>query len=133
MGESVFKLNIDYEFSSVECYKCSALFAVSRDLHQNWRNHGNTFYCPVCGSPQAYTKTRIQRMQEQLEQKERQLHQERERVEFLNRQISAQKGQNTKLKNRIAKGVCPCCKRSFKNLERHMKSKHPDYASDGND
>lgn len=26
---------------------------------------------------------------------------------------------------RVQNGVCPCCNRSFWNLERHMKSKHP--------
>jgi hypothetical protein len=23
--------------------------------------------------------------------------------------------------------VCPCCQRSFQNLSRHMKTKHPEY------
>lgn len=34
---------------------------------------------------------------------------------------------------RIAAGVCPCCRRSFTDLARHMSSQHPDYAgiSDG--
>lgn len=24
---------------------------------------------------------------------------------------------------------CPCCNRTFQNLQRHMTSKHPDYVS----
>lgn len=39
----------------------------------------------------------------------------------------AQKGQNTRLKNRIAAGVCPCCNRSFQNVARHMAGQHPDF------
>lgn len=38
------------------------------------------------------------------------------------------KGVVTRTRNRIANGVCPCCDRSFTNLQRHMASKHPDYA-----
>jgi uncharacterized membrane protein len=30
-------------------------------------------------------------------------------------------------KTRAAAGVCPCCNRSFVNMQRHMATKHPDY------
>jgi len=32
-----------------------------------------------------------------------------------------------KLKKRAAAGSCPCCQRNFGNLQRHMKTKHPDF------
>lgn len=28
---------------------------------------------------------------------------------------------------RVAKGVCPCCNRSFTDVRKHMKSKHPEW------
>jgi hypothetical protein len=31
------------------------------------------------------------------------------------------------LHRRVGNGVCPCCSRSFTNLKRHIRSKHPDY------
>jgi DNA repair exonuclease SbcCD ATPase subunit len=31
------------------------------------------------------------------------------------------------LKARIKNGICPCCKRSFVQLARHMATKHPEY------
>ena len=31
-------------------------------------------------------------------------------------------------KNRVAASVCPCCKKTFKQLAAHMKNKHPNYA-----
>ncbi len=34
----------------------------------------------------------------------------------------------TKVKKRAANGVCPCCNRTFSDLARHMKAKHPDFA-----
>jgi hypothetical protein len=33
----------------------------------------------------------------------------------------------TRIKKRVAAGVCPCCNRSFKDLARHMAGQHPDY------
>lgn len=44
--------------------------------------------------------------------------------------LIAEKGAKTKLKKRIANGMCPCCKRSFQNLGRHMKTQHPQYTRD---
>ena len=38
-----------------------------------------------------------------------------------------EKAAKTRIKNRVSKGVCPCCTRSFTNLQRHMASQHPDY------
>lgn len=32
-----------------------------------------------------------------------------------------------RLRRRTAAGVCPCCNRSFVQLARHMKTKHPDH------
>jgi len=53
---------------------------------------------------------------------------QRERAERTERRLSAQKGVTTRIKNRVANGVCPCCKRSFTDLRRHMETKHPKYA-----
>jgi hypothetical protein len=46
------------------------------------------------------------------------------------KQLRAAKGQMTKLKQRVANGVCPCCHRSFVNLHRHMAGQHPDYTKE---
>jgi hypothetical protein len=35
----------------------------------------------------------------------------------------------TRIRNRIAAGVCPCCTRTFKNVARHIKDKHPTYVA----
>lgn len=43
------------------------------------------------------------------------------------RRAAALKGVVTKIKKRIANGVCPCCNRTFADVKRHMKSQHPNY------
>lgn len=44
--------------------------------------------------------------------------------------MHAARGQVTRLKNRAAAGVCPCCNRTFHQLVRHMAAKHPDFAAE---
>jgi hypothetical protein len=44
------------------------------------------------------------------------------------RSLAAQKGVTTRIKRRVANGVCPCCKRTFQDLARHMAGQHPGYA-----
>lgn len=43
------------------------------------------------------------------------------------KQLEVRKGLLTRMKNRVGNGVCPCCNRHFKNLQGHMKTKHPEF------
>lgn len=67
-----------------------------------------------------YAKNRAARLAADLEQTRAHLH--------------GQKSLATRMKNernvareRAAAALCPCCNRSFKQLRRHMASKHPNY------
>lgn len=121
------------------CYKCKAPIALPEDLYTAaHRSSAITFYC-AHGHPQHYPegpteadKLRAERdrlKQEQAYYEDR-LRDEREARERAERSTTALKGQVTKLKNRAAAGVCPCCTRSFENLKRHMATKHPDFTSE---
>lgn len=35
-----------------------------------------------------------------------------------------------KANRRASAGACPCCQRSFSNMARHMKTKHPDFIAE---
>jgi hypothetical protein len=37
------------------------------------------------------------------------------------------RGKLTRVEKRASAGVCPCCNRTFQQLARHMKSKHPEF------
>jgi hypothetical protein len=131
-----------YEDLVVEhCCKCGMPFAmpavVQRELIEHSRASDQptkSFYCPV-GHEQCYTgKTEAQRLREEKETLERRLrwaresdHRNRERAAKAERSAAAQKGVTTRLKKRVANGVCPCCKRTFADLARHMAGQHPGY------
>jgi hypothetical protein len=40
------------------------------------------------------------------------------------------KGALIKQKKRVGNGACPCCKRTFSALARHIKTQHPDFTCD---
>lgn len=94
-----------------ECYKCHITFAMPADFQRRCRDDGGTFWCPSA---------------------EARVTHERDQRQAAERSASAYKGRVTRLKNRAAAGICPCCTRHFENLHRHMSTKHPDFAeSDG--
>jgi hypothetical protein len=120
-------------FETISCYKCSCMFAVPRSVRRRWLDSGSTFYCPN-GHDQHYTESSVQKLEKQLaeERRRREFAQNnaaaeraaRERTERSNRAI---RGATTRIRNRIKNGVCPCCTRTFVNLQRHMQTQHPDF------
>jgi hypothetical protein len=105
---------------------CGIHLAVPANLLRNARNNGTTgIYCPL--GHQFYFDSENEKLRKQL-QRERdraaRLAAQRDQAEASAR---AHKGAATKARKRAAAAVCPCCKRSFVQLRRHMAAKHPDY------
>jgi hypothetical protein len=119
------------------CATCGIYYAVSEQWQKEKVRTKGTFYCPNGCCREFRGENEEERLRKALEQEKEVARRLREsaldyknRAEAINRQLIAAKGQQTKLKKRIANGVCPCCKRSFCNLSRHMKSQHPDFVEE---
>lgn len=120
------------------CCACSMAYAMPADFQRRRRDDHVNFYCPA-GHPQHYygkteaekQRERAERLQRQVEAREADIRTEQRRLESERRAHAATKGQLTKTKKRIANGVCPCCNRTFANLERHMTGQHPGYMQAG--
>lgn len=96
------------------------------------RSHRN-FYCTVCGTSNYWPdKSDLEKMEIKLNTMKDQRDTVRQSLKYVKRSLVAHKGHTTRLKNRIAAGVCPCCQRTFQNLARHMKCKHPKYTLNEN-
>jgi hypothetical protein len=112
---------------------CGVIFGIEQTYDDILRRSHKSFYCPN-GHGQHYSgKSDVELAREDAEQARRQRDYERERNGRLEsdlrserHKVAAERGAKTKLKKRIAHGVCPCCKRTFANVARHMKSKHPE-------
>lgn len=120
----------------MECMHCQSPFAMSHVKYDRCMESGEKFFCPN-GHESHFGENKNARLKKQVAQLESDRDYERDRAnrhaaradttEFRRR---AQVGVTTRLKNRIAKGVCPCCNRTFADLARHMKTKHPKYPGD---
>lgn len=111
---------------------CGIVVAVPANLYRQARNHtGRQIYCPL-GHTFHYTQTyeeRYERERELRAEAERQAAAARDLLKAEERSHSATRGQLTRTRKRASAGVCPCCNRTFQQLARHMKTKHPDFAA----
>lgn len=132
-----FALQYNLYFESEECCSCHAPFMMTQDSRKRLINNHGTFWCPYCGTSQHYYgKTKEQKLKEELarerERKEAALRRANEANQRADEQAAkAEVATKSKqrIKNRIKHGICPCCNRTFKNLQRHMKTKHKDFVS----
>ncbi len=111
----------------ISCTECGIQWGVPEHFHKQRYDSGDAFYCPN-GHGRAYTESEVSRLQKQIERDGRVHQRTRAHLEDERRSHWATKGNATKLKDRIAKGMCPCCRRPFTNLRKHMGTKHPGYA-----
>lgn len=106
------------------CAECGMHFAMPDQYERKRSDDHKNFYCPAGHSnyfPGESDKEKIARLQ-------------REKAHALDLRDSAIRAKDdaeakaARLKKRVNAGVCPCCKRTFKQLAAHMKHQHPDYA-----
>jgi phage terminase Nu1 subunit (DNA packaging protein) len=120
------------------CGQCGVVFALPRTLDDANFKAGSTktWYCPN-GHGRVYRESKADKLERELQQERQRLDQARADANFqrtmraaAERSARAARGQVTKIKNRVSKGVCPCCNRYFANLHRHMTTQHPDYTAE---
>lgn len=127
-------LNFNQQLVTETCYKCGVVFAVPSYLQKMRREDKESFWCPN-GHPQVYAESESDRLRRQLEEQKRSTEwwknsaaSKDSQLKGANIQLGKVKAKLKRTETRVGHGVCPCCNRSFVNMQRHMKTKHPDYA-----
>lgn len=125
------------ELSVINCGECGGTYAINDRYRKQKAQQGGGWNCPYCKCNWGYwsdNDTEIGRLKNQLKSAEKRVEwaengrrKAQQRAERTERRRRAEKAAKTRIKNRVAKGVCPCCNRHFENLHRHMQTKHPDY------
>jgi len=129
-------INATVALITEECCNCHMVFAVPRDFYEQARNNTEVwFYCPR-GHQQHYSKSRLAELQEevnrekdfrqQAERRAREIAKERDHHWTERKKL---KTRHTHLIQRVKNGVCPCCHRSFVNMQRHIASEHPGFTA----
>ncbi len=118
------------------CCRCKTPFAMDEATHTaaNRGKESFQFYCPY-GHSQHYVTgdSELDIMRRDRDRLKQQMAERDDRIKELKGErdhetarVTAYKGRVTRLKNRAAAGLCPCCNRHFDNLQRHIASKHKD-------
>lgn len=110
------------------CCKCGMTFGLPNSLQTRLRRTHDGFYCPHGHRQYYFSESDVEQANRKLQQERAAHDQTRAGLRDTERSLRATKGVVTRTKRRIANGVCPCCKRSFANVKRHMEKKHPEYA-----
>ncbi len=121
----------------INCGICGGTYALSKRYVGIKREQGGSWTCPYCKTGWGYSESEIDKLKEQLDAQKNATKNQRLRkeelfneCEKLKRSRNGMKGVLRREQNRLARvknGTCPCCKRHFKNLERHMKGQHPNF------
>lgn len=127
------------------CYRCQEPIWLEKAHEAVLRRSRATFHC-LWGHGQVFAESeteadKLRRERDRLKQEAARLEEEkrgawatanrqRELREAAERRASAARGQVTRLKNRAAAGVCPCCNRTFSDLQRHMATKHKGFIAE---
>lgn len=115
------------QFVTEECCSCGMPFAMTADFRRRRLNDRKDWYCPR-GHAQHYTgKSEAQKLRDQLSRTERRLEAESGRASLLEGQRDNLQRSYGRMRERVKNGVCPCCNRTFQNLLRHMRTKHPEF------
>jgi hypothetical protein len=129
--------NITYSgvLRALTCGACGMPFGLPSAFLEARQSDGALFHCPN-GHRIGYGESDADRLRREKADLERRMKWKQDAIDSLYAQrttlehrVAAQKGVTTKLKKRIANGVCPCCKRTFADLHRHMSGQHPDYVA----
>lgn len=121
-----YALPVTVQMTDMTCGECGIQFAVPESWRAEKQRTGNGWFCPN-GHSRVYSESDEKKARNALEE-ERKRH-----VSTLARLNEAEaaerkaKAEIKRMKSRASAGVCPCCNRTFQQLLRHMKIKHPNH------
>lgn len=122
-------LTLAVQLQSVDCGECGGVYAINERYHQKCAQEGKSWTCPYCNVGWGFeNRGENARLKAELEaEKVRKVRALAEANEQRSRAIRAEESRE-RLKRRVKAGACPCCKRSFVALARHIANKHPEFS-----
>lgn len=125
------------ELTITSCW-CGIRLAIPSDLYTHAYNNGQVVFCPL-GHEFVWKETEAQRLAKKLKTAQAaakfawaSASAARDQRDAANRTAAAYRGHLTRLRNKIANGVCPVpgCKRHFDNIQAHIATVHGAWAEE---
>jgi ribosomal protein L37AE/L43A len=102
---------VGINLESTTCW-CGISFAIPANLYRHLQDVGGDVFCPK-GHSGSYGETENAKLRKQVAE-----------IEFQKRQVLEDNGRLERKLKRVENGCCPHCQRHFKNLARHIQTKH---------
>lgn len=114
----------------VRCGACDTRFKISKELHDDLVRTKQTWHCPV-GHVRIFRDgderdRKIQQLQNELESANSRAARQESQIRSLKITKGKVEAKLRRTETRIHAGVCPHCNRTFQNVARHMRTKHPE-------
>lgn len=117
------------DMTAMECGKCGISFHVPEIWRSEKQRNGDGWYCPN-GHSRVYKESDAEKNARLLKEEQERHQRTLDRANRLNAENLELMKKATRLQKRIKAGVCPCCKRTFRQLAAHMHAKHPEFAKE---
>jgi hypothetical protein len=118
---------------------CGIVYGIPKEFRDSLYKNGGSYYCPN-GHILSWHETDADRERKQRQAAEQRAKQaeaaaarQRRRADAERRSAIALRGHLTRMRNRIANGVCPvpgCHRSGFVQVMRHLSSKHSDWLAE---
>ena len=120
-----YALPVTVQMTDMQCGECGIQFAVPEGWRAEKQRTGGGWYCPN-GHFRVYRESDADRYKRLWSAEEARHKATLARCNEATAALAESKAELRRHKTRVNNGVCPCCNRTFVNLQRHMKTKHPD-------
>lgn len=118
---------IQIEITAIHCIICGVYFGIEEEHRKRLLETKENFYCPGGHTQHYISKTRVEQLQEELNAKSSELTRARTETLALKMKCESVEKEFIRHRRRASAGTCPCCQRTFSNMARHMKTKHPEF------
>jgi hypothetical protein len=118
-------VNKTVQYELLHCGACDIDFGVPAEFKKDRLEDGATWYCPR-GHPRVFRESDLDRTRKLLEEANRKNSVLATDLTKARTEAAKVTKEKARLMKRVQRGVCPCCNRSFPNLQRHMATKHPE-------
>ena len=120
-------LHTTTDFEIIRCAKCGVEFGMLKHLETKRREDGADFWCPN-GHVLTFGDSWVDQLRRERDRLKQQIAQKDDEIFEVERQRDAAECKTKRVLKRAHAGLCPCCSRTFQDVVRHMKQKHPDVA-----
>jgi hypothetical protein len=109
---------------------CGIAFAVPQWWYKGKQDTHAWFYCPNGHRQHFSQESEKEKMRRERDIARQQLARVEQEVAKAQRETLQAQKETKRLKKRAAMGICPCCHRTVSQMERHMKTKHPEFITE---